>query len=183
MLAGGPQPGGHRLLRNAEGGRDLAVAVPVVVPEDERRGLLWRQLLERAHEIGALRRGARIGRRGRPSQASHDLTSLAKPLVAAVGDRQVDRDPVQPGLDRRVRAPGLPAPVSALVGLLGAVFGRRLVADDRDQRAEDAAVGVAVQPFEVGFRTWFVMLRRRYRPRCGRLWLAFWLALWGRHPH
>jgi hypothetical protein len=69
--------------------------------------------------------------------------------MAAVGDRDVDCDPVQPGLDRRFGLPRAPVPVGALECLLGAVFRGCLVADERDQGAEDAAIGFAVQALEV----------------------------------
>ena len=77
----------------------------MVVPEDQGGSLLGRELLERPDQVGALGQGCGISPRYRAAQAPDQLTSLAKLVAPAVGDGDVDRDPVKPCLDRRVRPP------------------------------------------------------------------------------
>ncbi len=102
----------------------------------------------------------RVRTRGRAAQPSDHLPCLAKALIPAVRDRDIDGDPVKPGLYGRIGPPAGPISIGALVGLLGAVLGGRDVAHEGDQRAEYAAVRVSVEPFEVGFRTGLVPLWR-----------------------
>jgi hypothetical protein len=81
-------------------------------------------------------------------------------MTPAIRDGDVDRDPVQPRLDRCVRAPRAPAPVSAFEGVLRAILGRCAIGQQADQGAEDPAVRVPVEPLEVRLRSGLVRLRR-----------------------
>ena len=160
LLAGSRQPGGDRLLGHAEGSRDLAVAVAVVVAQDQSCRLLGRKLLQSADQIRSLGERGWIGRRRRPAKAPDQFASLAQPMTPSIRDGDVDRDPVQPRLDRRVRAPRAPAPESAFESVLRAILGRCAIGQQADQGAEDPAVRVPVEPLEVRLRSGLVRLRR-----------------------
>jgi hypothetical protein len=133
----------------------------MVVAQDKGRRLLGRQLPQGPNQIGALGQDPGVGRWGGPAEPADDLTGLPETLVPAVGDRDVDGDPVQPRLRRRVGTPRLPALVGALECILGAVFGRRLIPQQRDQGAKDPPVRVPVQALEIRLRARLVILGPR----------------------
>jgi hypothetical protein len=82
---------------------------------------------------------------------------LAQAVFAPIRDGDIDRDTVEPGFDRRVWLPRAPPPVSAFEGVLSAVFRGRRIAEQRDQGAQDPAVRVPVEPFEIRLRPRLVM--------------------------
>src|SRR5712692_5182194 len=159
-LLGHREPRCDGPLGNPEGLRDGPVRVAVVVPENYRRRLLWRQLRERYRQVAVLDDLLRIRGEPRPADAANHLTDLAQPHLALVGDRGVDRDPVHPCFGRRDRLPGSPLFVSALECVLRAVLGGRSIAEHGGQRAEDLSVRRLVETFEICFVAGFVRVRR-----------------------
>src|SRR5256885_2058896 len=111
--------GGDGLCGHAQGGRDLRVAVAVVVAQDKRRCLLRRQLLHGEKHVRVLRDRRRVRPWLRRAESSDYLARLADPLVAPIGDGDIDGDPVRPAFDGGIGPPALPAPVGAFEGLLG----------------------------------------------------------------
>ena len=83
--------------------RDRAVGVTVVVAEDDRGGLLRRQLRERCREVTVLDEHLRVGRESWPADASNDFADLAEAHLPLVRDGRVDRDAVQPRLGQPLR--------------------------------------------------------------------------------
>lgn len=161
LPARGAEAGGDRLFGHPQRGCYLPVAVAVVVAQDQSSRLLGGQLSNGVDHLRAFGERGRIGRGSRPPEPLDHLAHPAQPLPPAVRDGDVDGDPVQPGLRGSVRAPGAPALVGALERVLDAVLRRRPVAQERDQRAEDAAVRVAVEALEIGLRAGLVGLDLR----------------------
>jgi hypothetical protein len=85
-----------------------------------------------------------------PAEPPDDLPDLPQPLSAQVRDGDVDRDPVQPGLCRRVLLPALPRVEGPQKCLLGAVLGRSPVFEQSQKGSEDSRVALAVEAVEVG---------------------------------
>jgi hypothetical protein len=129
----------------------------VVVAQDQGRRLLGRQLAQSPKQVGAFGQDRGVGRWGGPAEAPDDLTGLPETLMPAIGDRDVDGDPVEPGLRRRVGTPRLPALVGALEGILRAVLGCRPIPQQGDQGAQDPPVRAPVQAFEIRLRTGLVI--------------------------
>src|SRR6202163_37334 len=64
---------GNRLFGNAQRGRDLAVAVAVVMAHHQRRCLLGGQLAQLADQVGSFGKGGRISRGPWPAQPLDEL--------------------------------------------------------------------------------------------------------------
>jgi hypothetical protein len=112
----------------------------VVVAQDQGRRLLGRQLAQGSNQVGLLSQCRGVGRRGGAAEAADDLAGLPEVLVPPIRDRDVDGNPVQPGLCRGLGTPRLPALVGALEGILGAVLGGRAIPQQGDQGAQDPPV-------------------------------------------
>ena len=69
--------------------------------------------------------------------------------MAPVGDRNIERDPVQPRFGRRVGLPGPPRSKGADERLLCTVFGGRPLAEDPNQRGEDTRKAIPIQAVEI----------------------------------
>src|SRR6266567_7021293 len=160
-LFGHGQARGDRSLRDAQRLGDRAVGVAVVVPEHDHRGLLWRQLGERCHQVAVLREHLRIGSDARAADASNHLPDLAKAHLALVRDSSVDRDAMHPRLCGSDWLPGGPLLVRALESVLGAVLGGCSVTEQRGKGAQDLAIGRLVQTLEVRFVSRLVIVGER----------------------
>src|SRR5207302_1908560 len=130
-VAGGGQPGGDGALRDAQRGGDLAVRVAVVVAQDDGRLLLGRQPAQGLQEVARERPGRlRVGL-WRAAQPAHELACLAQLGPAPVGERLVDRDPVEPGFGRGGGAPPRPVAEGFEVRLMEAILGRGPRSEER----------------------------------------------------
>src|SRR2546428_9089668 len=79
---GGGDAGRHRALRRAEGKRDLAIAVAMVVTQDDGGCLGRGQAAQRADQVVPAGQVSRIGSRLRPAQPAQKFPHLPQPLVA-----------------------------------------------------------------------------------------------------
>ncbi len=78
------QPRGYCCFRHAKGGRDLAVAVPVVMAQDQRGRLLGWQFPQRLKQRRLFDERGGIGRRRGASQPPDKLSGLAKAVPAPI---------------------------------------------------------------------------------------------------
>src|SRR5215204_2041997 len=141
------QPGRNGAFRRPEGGGDLPVGIAVVVAENDQGGVRRSKASEGIGERDGARRvvAVHFGRTRSPEQ----LADAAEALPPSMGNRDVQRDAVDPGLGRDLRLPATPRAVGAKERLLGAVLRRGAITEHPREHEEDPVVAVAEQPVEV----------------------------------
>src|SRR5215208_5882349 len=136
------QPGRDGAFGRAEGGGDLAVGIAVVVAENDHGGVRRSKASEGIGERDGARRVVPV--QFRRTRSLEQLAHAAEALTPSIGDRDVQRNAVDPGLGWDLRLPATPRTVGAKERLLDAVLGRRAITEDPRKHEEDPVVAVPV---------------------------------------
>jgi hypothetical protein len=119
------------------------------MPQDNRRSELWWDGPQGPEEVGLRGDLGRVRAVLRAAEPAQQLAYGSNPRPPAIGDRQVDGDPVNPGFSRSVRTPPGPGLEGMHESVLSAVLGLCGIGQYRDERPEYTRVRHAVQAIEI----------------------------------
>jgi hypothetical protein len=136
-------------IRDAESEGKLAVVVAVVMAEHDGGGLSGRDPAKGRDKVRSLSFETRVLPRTGPPQSPHQLADVPEPLLPTIGDREIDRDPVQPSFGGGIWSPARPNLESLEEALLDAILSGRRVAEDSIKCPEEARVAFPIEPVEV----------------------------------
>ena len=128
-----------------------------MVAEDDRGGLVGRKLAQGSEQLTTFRHRCRVFARAGTAEPSHKLAHLAHSLLPQVVVGDVDGNPVQPRLGRRLGFPRAPRLEGPDEGVMRAVLGLGTIAEDSIDRVENPIEARLVEAVEVFNRSCCVL--------------------------